>query len=317
MATTYSLEDYKTDAEKQLKQKQTNARQAAQISYEKLKKYLPQQTAGQSLGMTETAQISASNAYLKALAEADADYAAGMADLMNNYRVEKKAEQDDIYNEIMTTIDSGSFNTTAELENYLYGAVGEDGKRSGGVIDGLNGMKRAQVEQRFNYYKANPDQVETDAEYNDAYNEDGSLKKTIVIKDGYSDISGVANTFEGNNFKINDYKVELGDPVGEGDLPSGQISSIRDGQIFGYNNNIYIKKSGTIYRVQGRKMNASGYNDLCDEFFGTNEQNGGDTEEVDNSNQSSKNIDPLNGKEIERKDARRVYYTDGTSRRIG
>ena len=66
--------------------------------------------------MTESAQIAANSAYQKALAQADSEYATGMTDLQNYVRTEKKAEQDAAYNELMTSIEAGEFNTTDQLE---------------------------------------------------------------------------------------------------------------------------------------------------------------------------------------------------------
>lgn len=262
-STTYSLDQYRTDAENVLKQKQQSAKQAADVSYQKLLKYLPHQTAGQSIGMTETAKIAANNSYQRALASADSEYAAGMTDLLNNYRAEKqaemdrvKADQDAFYNDLITSIEAGEFNTTSELENYINSAKGK-----------VSDDQMIALERKLNFYKNDSEQQAADQEYKNTHDENGNLIAQPSIKT--ADDNGTAitvsgylkNTDAGNNFKIGDYTVELGDAVAEGVLPAGSTDKVKDGAAFEYNGALYLKKNGVIYTVRGRggKMSADGY----------------------------------------------------------
>ena len=95
--TQYTLDQYKTDAQKQLAQQRQATKQSADINYQKLMKYLPQQTKGYSIGMTETAKIAANNALQRQLAQADMDYAGKMLELNNYLRTEQERLDDKEY----------------------------------------------------------------------------------------------------------------------------------------------------------------------------------------------------------------------------
>ena len=134
--TKYDLDQYKTDAQRQIEEKRRNSQQAADINYQKLQKYLPQQTKGYSIGMTETAKIAANNAYQRQLAQAESDYNADMTELNNYVRQEQerlddkaKAEQDANYNEIMSSVRNGEYNTVADLDKYLGITTNENGDK--------------------------------------------------------------------------------------------------------------------------------------------------------------------------------------------
>ena len=256
MASNYSLENYKSEQEKLFDQKRDAAKQAAFVNHQKLLKYLPQQTAGQSLGMTETAKIAASNAYQQNVAAADAAFAEGMSELNNYVRTEQerlddkaKAEQDETFNNVMTTIDSQTWNTTADLENYIKGYEGK-----------VSDTQWQEIQGRLKYYQENPDQQAADNAYND--------QKTLAVSAGKTtDVGGyLSNTNAGNNFTIGNYKVELGEAAAEGAVPADKVAKIADKVPFAYNGGIYIKINGTVYAVRGRggKLDSDGYKDALD-----------------------------------------------------
>ena len=170
MATT-SLENYKTEQQRLLASQQQKAKEQAALDHQKLLKYLPQQTAGQSLGMTESAKIAAYNALTEQKGAADAAYNRGVADLNNYVREQEKSEQDALYNEIMTTIDSGSWNTVDDLEKYLWGepTMNDAGtktyNKNSGLYGKLSDIQKAQVDQRLQMYANNPEQKAADAQY--------------------------------------------------------------------------------------------------------------------------------------------------------
>lgn len=269
--TTYTLDDYKTDAEKGLEDQKKYAKQSANINYQKLMKYLPDRlradgTAGMA-GLSESAQLAATADYQNALAAADSEYNAAHTELLNNYRLEKEAEQDELYNEIVTKIDSGEFNTTDELKKYLYG---EDGKS--GITQGLTEQQKQLIDGKWNFYANNPERITADEEYNNQVSKDASGNPVVKtnLKTSKSEISvtkSPSKLEEGKNFEIANAKVELGAEVDIGTLPKS-ISQIQDKETFLYNDAIYIKLGGKIFSVQGRggEYDTDGYNDLLNWF---------------------------------------------------
>ena len=238
-----------------LDQKARSKEQAA-INYQKLMKYLPQRTAGQSVGMTESAQIAANNALSQQQAVADATFQQGMMDLNNYVREQEKAEQDGLYNEIMTTIDSGSWNTTDELKAYLWGEPTQSptgpvySNKQDSIYSKLSPEQKAQVDQRLRMYENNPEQIAADKEYEERMAPD---RNKPITSDKVTGIGGVlGNTNEGNNFKIGEYKVELGAEADEETVPADKVKDILDKKPFVYNGEIYIKVNGKVYTVRSR-----------------------------------------------------------------
>lgn len=259
--TQYTLDQYKTDAQKELERKRAAQQQSADISHQKLMKYLPQQTKGYSIGMTETAKIAANNAYQRQLAEADAAYTDGVTELNNYVRQEQerledkaKAEQAERYNEIMNAVRNGDYNTTADLEKYLGITSDETGKKTfgdGSVGAGLSDFQQANLLNLYNTIANDPAQIEADKEYAQTHNEDGSEKK--VIKTNHKgDVSGLTVYTEGNNFTVGGYKVELGKPVGESVVPAASVEKLENGRVFAYNGSLFIKVGNKIYSVRDR-----------------------------------------------------------------
>ncbi len=294
------LSAYQTDEEKRLKQQNSAAREAASISHQKLMKYLPQQTAGYSVGMTETAKIAANNSLQRQLAEADAAYESSVVDLNRYVAAEKDAAADKLYereraeeqwnyqkeqdqyqkeraeeqwnyqkeqdaaakqaakqaaafDNAMVTIDSRSWNTVAELENYINGYNGE-----------VSDTQWQELQGRLNYYKNNPEQqaaeesAKVETERNNRYKEAGlkpdehkiatgngvwSLDETGAF--GLDDKSSGAY---GDNFEINAngkiYEVERGDNY---EADSNVVKAYKahtgtipkKGEIFSYNGKLY------------------------------------------------------------------------------
>ena len=212
--------------------------------------------------MTESAKIAANNYLTEQQGVAEAEYNRGINELNNYVREQEKAEQDGIYNEVMTTIDSGSWNTVDELKAYLWGdptetqvgLVYKDKENS--IYAKLSPEQKAQVDQRLRMYENNPDQVAADQKYYDQ-------KNLSVYTSNKEDVLGghLSDTKEGNNFKIGGYKVELGVEVEDGTVPSNKIAGIDDKVPFAYGGNIYIKIDGVLYSVRGRggKLNSDGF----------------------------------------------------------
>lgn len=242
-----------------LEEQKAKQQEQAALNHQKLLKYLPQQTAGQSLGMTESAKIAAYNALVAQQGAAESEYNRGINELNNYVReqekaeeAEQKAEQDGIYNEVMTTIDSGSWNTVDELKAYLWGdptetqvgLVYKDKENS--IYAKLSPEQQAQVDQRLRMYENNPEQIAAEKEF-------AAKKITAITSDDVTGIDGyLNNTDEGNNFKIGGYKVELGTEADESIVPAEKVKDISDKQPFVFDNEIYIKLNGKVYKVRSR-----------------------------------------------------------------
>jgi hypothetical protein len=249
-----------------LEEQKAKQQEQAALNHQKLLKYLPQQTAGQSLGMTESAKIAANNALVAQQGAAESEYNRGVAELNNYVREQEKAEQDGIYNEVMTTIDSGSWNTVDELKAYLWGEPtnGATGlvysDKPNSLYSKLTPEQQAQVDQRLRMYENNPEQIAADNAYNN--------QKTLTVSAGKTtDVGGyLSNTKAGNNFTIGNYNVELGEAAAEGAVPADKVAKIADKVPFAYNGGIYIKINGTVYAVRGRggNMSSDGYKNALD-----------------------------------------------------
>ena len=261
--TAYSLDQYKTDAQKQLEQKRQNARQAADISYQKLQKYLPHQMAGKSVGMTESAQIAANSAYQKALAQADSEYATGMTDLQNYVRTEKKAEQDAAYNELMTSIEAGEFNTTDQLEEYVRSAKGR-----------VSDEQMAALERKLSYYKSAPEQIAADESFRASYapvkdekgnitgyekNPNAAIKSTVRFDKNV----GGDSWKQGDNIRLTDGTTEYDVQVGGNAITAGskaysdlkkyaEAAGVGENDIFSSGGQIYLYKDGKYYKLEQR-----------------------------------------------------------------
>ena len=191
-----------------------------------------------------------------------------MTDLLNNYRLEKqaeeeraKAEQERVYNEIMNTIDSGSFNTTAELENYL----------NSGIQNGLSDFQKKQVGQRLEYYRNNPDQQAADQELKGV--QASSAKASFEDDDAFLWF-GRGNS-AGDNFEVEidgeQYNVQYGDEVNdEAKLANLKkaVENPADGVVFEYGGSIYIYQGGKYREVKPRATSDDGYNDLYADLTG-------------------------------------------------
>ena len=249
--TTYTLDQYKDDKQKELERKKNAAIQEANVSAQKLQKYLQPSEAmarkGYSQGMTETAMIAADNSRQRAIAAAENDYSAAHTELLNQYRTEKKAESDALYSDILSTIESGEWNTTADLENYI-------NQNSEGLTD----FQKQQLQNKLNFYKGNPDQQAADMSY-----QGKSLGYHVISTDAISGIdmglidsaTGEERTNEqiGENFTItigdNDYWVELGEGT---EIP---VQYVNDGEVFVYDGKLTIRLGNRCYIVKDRDGN--------------------------------------------------------------
>lgn len=128
----YYTEDTELDAgyrerQKVLDTSKKKAQQSADVSYQTLLKYLPTQNrmnGMHGLGVSETSLIDANNRYQSRLAQIEAAHAAGSAELLANYRTEKKTEQDAVYQDAVSQLSSGTYTTNEDLDRYLERVAG-------------------------------------------------------------------------------------------------------------------------------------------------------------------------------------------------
>ena len=235
--------------------------------------------------MTESAKIAAANQYSQDVAAADAAYNQGMGKL-NNYlrteqerlddkaKAEQKVKQDEIYGEVMTKIESGEFNTTTELSNYLNDKTIDtdgDGVPESSFLDLMSPTQRATVQGKLSYYQKKPEQIAADEEYYKQFpsaapasdpaasvTTGGATSKEVTIK------GLLVDSAVGNNFKIEtsdgtEYKVELGEKVNS--FPEGVADNIAPNTVFVYGDQLYYKRvvetamgetKTFYYKVRGR-----------------------------------------------------------------
>ncbi len=212
--------------------------------------------------MTETARIAANNAYQRQLAQAESDYNADMTELNNYVRTEQerlddkaKAEQDANYNEIMSSVRNGDYNTVADLDRYLGITTDENGNKvfgEGSIAAGLSDFQQANILNLYQTIASDPEQKAAEKEIANAYNEDGS-KKIEVKTTPKANLGGYLDyIYVGNDFKIGGYKVELGEKVSDDVVPSAAVEDIGDKQAFVYDGVLYIKVGDNIHIVRGR-----------------------------------------------------------------
>lgn len=274
MATTtekvYTLDEYKSEKEKELERAREAAKREADIGFAKLQKYLTPsaRTAAQgySQGLSETAMIAAENSRQRAHAAADSAYTSGYNDLMAAYRSEKKAEQDGIYADVLGVIDNGEWNTTAELQKYLYG---EDGQS--GATAGLSEAQKSVIAQKYGTIAGNPEQQVEDATYESkAFSGDMAslgFKKAdgIKLKRGLNGKDGDNFVVEGADGKK--YRVEVGEEIDLSGLSGEYFAKfknyINDGEVFSFKGQVFVRNGDKFYSIRGRGgRSTAGINDL-------------------------------------------------------
>lgn len=192
-----------------------------------------------------------------------------MTDLLNNYRMEKqaeeekvKAEQDAFYNELMTNIESGEFNTTADLENYVKSA---DGK--------VSEQQKAALNRKLEYYKGNPDQIAADAEIK---NSKAAAQSGVTVTDAVFDknngfLGWGRTTNQGDNFRVKlgeeTYDVQYGvEPAPSEAMEikkAAQAAGAKTHSIFAYKGNLYyLDANGQLHSIEARSDSHAGYGNL-------------------------------------------------------
>lgn len=254
MATTqikpYTLDDYYTDQEKKLARARDEKKRQANLSSMKLQKYLGNDESlarqGYSQGMTETARIAAENSRQKALAAADNDYTDSYSNLMNQYRVEKEAKQQEAFDQAMTTIDSGTWHTTAGLEEYIKGFEGR-----------VSDEHMSDLQSRLEYYRGSSEQKQKELE--DTFSGGGFKRSGTKFT---VENNGAKGGWSGDNIEVSDgdetYKIQINKALDRSDFGeyNTQMGAYFDeGEIFEYNGKFYLREGDTYYEL-GQRTNS-------------------------------------------------------------
>ena len=261
-----------------LTQNKRDAEIAADVSYQRLQKYLPQQLAKQGLygtGMSEDAYLKLHNNYQNDVADIGKDYNANMTTLENAYRTdinderravgtevegvidkykaEKIAEEERIknnqlamYNEAYDGLNTGYFKTVDDVNNFLAKYDGKTSESQWGIlqnyaneiIDGINATKAAE---------------EAKAKKAKAYGYSGEPLK--YSKTGVNNIRIWKNNKE-------TFDVQFGSSIG-GDVKEYAEDNIKKGRLFVYNDVPYIyTNDGKVYEVDARTSAKTEYQEL-------------------------------------------------------
>lgn len=320
------LSAYQTDEETRLKQQKSAAREAANISHQKLLKYLPQQTAGYSVGMTETAKIAANNSLQRQLAEADAAFEGSVADLKHYVASEKDAAADKLYerewaeeqwnhqkeqdaaaktaaeqefafNAAVSAIEGQEFDTVAGLENYVSGLQSKVSDEQFKIL-----------QNKMEYYKEGVAEIEADAKLAEA-------DKASLLRYGYKVDATDDLAKDGENVKVKIdgkwVKTESGGVVPTGHMHDRLMAVLDgkpvDGEVFyvGEHDQHYLYHDGRFYYLD--PGSSGGLGDMMNKDKLKRQGVAID----DKSSLSSK---PEGKTEAYRK-GNYIYYTDGTKRR--
>lgn len=133
------LQEYQKAADTMLAKSKEQALQKANVAYETAKKYLPVQNKANGLsglGVSETAGIDAYNKHI-----------ANLGDIELKYAELEETKENEHYREAMTMMQSGAFNSAADLDTYLATVRGN-----------VSDAQMGQLEYYANFIKNNPDQ---------------------------------------------------------------------------------------------------------------------------------------------------------------
>lgn len=244
----------------QLQQAKNTAQQQNYVAYQTMMKYLPQMNKASGvygLGVSGSNAIDLQNNYVQGMGQAQTNYDLAKTNLLEQYRQEQKADQSDYYSALKSKIAQGQYFTNADLNKYL-----EDAK-----ANGLTEKQLADLYSDVEYAKkADVDALAT----NEELAKDPVTGKGVTFKSNRRNLKMVA----GDNIALQDasgktINVESGGEVDDANVLR-KAQGVQDGEVFGYNSQVYYKVNGKVYLIQGRSGNAStkDYTALYNIFFG-------------------------------------------------
>jgi hypothetical protein len=277
------------NSQKLLDQGAQKAAEEASVALDIAQRYLPvlnRMNGMSGLGVSESGAIEAYNNYMNQIGGIKQTHASDSAKLFSDYQSalreeeEKKqqaldAKQSETYQELMTIINSGAFNSADELSTLVDQAKGKVNEDQWSTLDYLR-----------NYYKNSPEQKAIEKERGaaevaaeEAEKQEQDLKDSFRTNDAITLKSNIGRTsmVNGDNFEL-----KLGDQVydveSRGVVTDESIdniaSSVGDGKVFAYNGKIYFKKNDNVYQIGGRggNDNSKDYGALYNAFYGVSKE---------------------------------------------
>lgn len=264
---------YNTSKES-LGQNKADAERAADISYQRLQKYLPQQLAKQGLygtGLSEDAYLKLHSNYRNEVSDIDKNYndnitslenaynsnlsdlrsgvgtaVEGVMDKYRQYRIEDEArlqtQQTNAYNEASNGLKNGSFADAADVLNYV---KGYEGKVSSQNYEMLKREAASKI-------KASGFEVDGITGFDDVIE---NVNKSKIHKATASDFDSLKNgddiTVKINNVK---YTVESSGKTSDTATKFALENGMDDGTMFvdGDNKDVYIYNNGAAYKVKAK-----------------------------------------------------------------
>jgi len=266
-STPPSLNDYLSNnntlagQQAQLAQQQSQAQQQADIAWQKIQKYLGQQQARSGLAMGQRGSdfARAQNYHQNNLAGINSDFAARNMALEEKWWQRDLLTQDDARSRIWAAHKGGLYGTTDEFE------------------DMIEGQKGALSERDYDFFKSivsnmrnNPDQITADKEVKNQQNIlQGGIHSDIATSNIVWNSKGVSIGERGRLFTVslgNGSTLRIrNDGVVTDQSVIDKSKNVPNEQIFGYNNNLYIKNNkGEVYLI---KKNDVDYNKLYGMVF--------------------------------------------------
>lgn len=253
-----------------LAQDKRDAEIAADVSMQRLQKYLPQQLAKQGLygtGMSEDAYLKLQNNYQNTVSNIGKDYRKNLTDLESAYMTDMNTERQlaaakneqtldkyrelgaASYNEAVSALESGAYETAADIDNLLMQ------------------YKGSMSDQQYGLLSKYAEGYKTDIAKNEEFKARGSKTEAT-----FKNSSGNTDYQNGDNFEVKlgdkTFKVESGGEATGNVLEWASVSELDDGTVFMYDGEIYIYKNGSVFIVQGRYLNDDDYVELKKKLTG-------------------------------------------------
>lgn len=281
------LENQRLDSEygngvKALDKAKDDAEISADITLQRMQKYLPQQLAKQGLygtGMSEDAYLRLQNQYQQSVSDAAKSYTDGLSRLESAYQQNKNSVWEQANSGVNTVVENAQ---TAEANNYI------------SASDGLVSGTFTTAKEIEDYIKSYEGKVSAQ-DYTKLKKEAVSVIKGLGLdSEGLTDTeiknavdASKLDTVEASDFDSlkngDDIKVKLGDieytVESDGEAQSAEPANyaaengVKDGSLFVYgdNNDVYIYSGGVAYKVVSKSNNPEKramYNDVRQYLLG-------------------------------------------------
>lgn len=253
-----------------LTQNKRDAEIAADVSYQRLQKYLPQQLAKQGLygtGMSEDAYLKLHNNYRNDVADIGKSYDANLTSLENAYRTDINDERRAVGTDIESVIDKYNAEEIAAEERRK---ADEDRTKNNQLAmykeayDGLSTGYFKTVDD-VNNYIANYQGTTSESQWANLQNYaneiiDGikdaeSFKaRGLTTNAKFDNPSGTQTYEDGDDFDISisgkTYEIESAGKVSGDVVEWASANGAGSGSVFIFDDEIYVNRNGTIYLIK-------------------------------------------------------------------